>query len=105
MIFVFFQIEDEQREEERKASEVELNNLESFIYKYKRDGVVKPNQPLLNRLSSILAWIEGDGQFADLAEIKSKMVKIKDNVSLPNRFIMILRYFTDLDDVTKGRRL
>ncbi len=77
----FFQMGDEQREEERKAQEVELNNIESLIYKYRRDDAVKQNEQLLARLSSLLEWIEGDGQFATLEETKSKREAIQNVVS------------------------
>ncbi len=81
---------------------MELKSLESLIYKYRRDDVIKHNQPLLDKLTALLEWVEGDGQFASLEETKSNVEEIKENVSLFNRFIMFSRYFTDLDDLTKA---
>ncbi len=74
-------MEQEKREEDQKAQEVELNNLESLIYKFKRDNVVKQCQPLLKKLTSLLEWVEGDGQSAGLNETKSKVEEINTNVS------------------------
>ncbi len=73
-----------------------LNNLESLIYTFRRDDVVKQNKPLLNKLSSLLQWIEGDGQFASLDETQSKMLEIKENVRFKNRLISYLGYFAHL---------
>ncbi len=95
-------MEAEKREEERKAQQVELKSLESLIYKYRRDDVVKQNQPLLDKLTALLEWVEGDGQFACLEETKSNVEEIKEGVSFLNRFIMFSNYFTDLDDLTKA---
>ncbi len=77
----FFQVKYEQREEERKAQAVELNNLESLIYKVRRDDVVKQNRPLLDRLTSLLEWVDGKGPSAGLDETKSKIEKVTENVS------------------------
>ncbi len=74
-------MEQEKREEDQKAQEVELNNLESLIYKFKRDNAVKQCQPLLKKLTSLLEWVEGDGQSAGLNETKSKVEEINTNVS------------------------
>ncbi len=60
---------------------MELNNLESLIYKFRRDDIVKRNQKLLAKLSSLLEWVEGAGQFATLEETKSKIEEIKKTVS------------------------
>ncbi len=60
---------------------MELNTLESVIYKFRRDDAVKQNQPLLAKLSSLLEWVEGDGQFATLEKTKSKIEEIKKTVS------------------------
>ncbi len=78
---LFLQIEGEQREEERKKQEVELNNLESLIYKSRRDDVVKQHTPLLEKLDSLLNWVEADGQSASLDETKSNIEEVKKNVS------------------------
>ncbi len=92
-----FQIKDEQREEERKAQEVELNNHESLIYKVRRVDVVKQNQPLLNKLSSLLELIESAGQFASLDDTKSKIEELQKEVSIFQPFydIYILRFFVE----------
>ncbi len=87
-IFVFFQIKEEGREEERQAQEVELNNLESFIYKYRREDVVKQNRPLLDKLTSLLNWVEGDGQFASLDQTKSIIGELHDDVSYFKPFFL-----------------
>ncbi len=68
-------------EEKRKAKEVELNTLQSLIYKFRRDDVIKQNQPFLAKLSSLLEWVEGDGQFATLEKTKSKIEEIERAVS------------------------
>ncbi len=75
-MLVFFQIE-----EERKAQEMELKKLKSLIYKFRRDDVIKQNQPFLAKLSSLLEWVEGDGQFATLENTKSKIEEIEKAVS------------------------
>ncbi len=75
------QIKEEKKEEERKEQEVELNNLESHIYKSRRDDVVKQNTTLLDKLNSLLKWVEADGQSASLDETKSRIVEVKNNVS------------------------
>ncbi len=60
---------------------MELNNLESLIYKYRRDDAVKQNEQLLAKLSSLLEWVEGDGQFATLEKTKSEIEEIEKAVS------------------------
>ncbi len=75
---------------------MELNNLESLIYTFRRDDVVKQNKPLLNKLSSLLQWIEDDGHFASLDETQSKMREIKEDVRFCNRIISYLGYFAHL---------
>ncbi len=91
--YLFFQIKDEKKDEEQKAQEVELNTLESLIYKFRRDDAVKQNQPLLAKLSSLLEWVEGDGQFATLEETKSKIEEIEKAVSFfYNPFMTLLGY-------------
>ncbi len=88
------QIEEEKREEERKAHEVELSSLESLIYKCRRHDAVKQNRPLLDKLNYLLRWAEGDGQSASLDETKLQIEEVKDNVSFFQSFhyvFMVLR--------------
>ncbi len=76
-----FQVEDEKREAEREVQAVELNSLESLLYKFRRDDVVKQNQPLFDKLNASLKWVEDVGQFAGLDETTKKVEEIKENVS------------------------
>ncbi len=69
---------------------MELNTLESLIYKFRRDDAVKQSQPLLAKLSSLLEWDEGDGQFATLENTKLKIEEIKKAVSFFYNPLMVL---------------
>ncbi len=80
------QIEDEKEEEERKKQEVELNNLESLIYKSRRDDVAKQSQPLRDKLNFLLKWVEDDGQSASLDGTKLNIEEVKNNVSFLQSF-------------------
>ncbi len=60
---------------------MELNKLGLLIYKCRRDDIIKQNQTLLDKLTSLLKWVEDDGQFATLEETKSKIEEIKETVS------------------------
>ncbi len=75
------QIEEEKKEKERKEQEVKLNKLESLIYKSRRDDVVKQNRPLLDKLDSLLKWVDDDGQLAGLGETMAIIEEVKENVS------------------------
>ncbi len=75
-IFVVFDIEDEQRQNER---EVKLKNLESRIHTCRRYDVVKQTQFLLEKWNILLERVECDEQFATLEEIKSKTDGVREN--------------------------
>ncbi len=96
------QVKVKKREAERKAQEVELNNLESLIYKSRRDDVVKQNTPLLDKLNNVLKWVEGDGQSASLHDTKSKIEEVNNNVSFCNSFINFVKYCTEASDYRLG---
>ncbi len=80
---------------------MELNNLESFIYKYRRDTVVNQNPIVLKKLNSLLEWVEGDGQFANLDETRQNYDGIKERVSRFKRTITFLRYVATFSQKTK----
>ncbi len=73
---MFLQLVEEEIEEERKAQEVEFNNLESLIYTFRRDDVVKQNRPLLDELNFLLEWVGGDGQSGSLDGTKSTIEEV-----------------------------
>ncbi len=58
---------------------MELNNLESLIYTFRRDDVVKQNRPLLDKLNVLLEWVGGDGQSGSLDGTKSKIEEVDKN--------------------------
>ncbi len=96
------QIEEEVREEERKKQEVELNNLESLIYKSRRDDVVKQNAPLLDKLNSLLKWVDGGGQSAGHGETMAKIEEVKNNVSFFQSLHYVFRMLCSLIAKNKG---
>ncbi len=69
----FFQTEDAKRKNKRKTKEV---------------------KPLLDKLSSLLDWVEEDGQSASQAKRQSVIEEIKESVSFINSFIALLGHFT-----------
>ncbi len=80
------QIEEEEREEERKEQELVLNSLESLIYKSRRDDVATQSQPLRDKLNFLLKWVEDDGQSASLDGTKLKVEEVKNNLSFLQSF-------------------
>ncbi len=96
------QIEEEKREEERKANEVELSSLESLIYKCRRDDAVKQNQPLIHKLNALLKWVDGDGQSAGLCETESIIEELKKNVSFFQSLHYVFRMLCSLIAKNKG---
>ncbi len=63
------------------AQEVELNNLESLIYKSRRDDVVQQNTSLHEKLNSLLKWVDSEGQSANLNETKLKIEEVRNDVN------------------------
>ncbi len=70
---------------------MELSSLESLIYKFRRDDVVKQSRPLLDKLNYLLRWVEGDGQSASLDETKLQIEEVKENVSFFQSFHYVFR--------------